>query len=80
MATVAEIHQAEVSVRDQRLANAKLLQLDESKVGDAGELAAKVFHLATLDPLKFDALLGKTDVAKLFARGALHFGGTREFT
>lgn len=75
MATESDIAGAETFNRERRMANAKLLQLDETKVGGAGELAARMMSLAEADPLKFDTMLGKAEVAKLFACGALHFGG-----
>lgn len=74
MATEYDIAGAETFNRERRLSNVKLLQLDETKVGGAGELAARIMRLAEADPLKFDAMLGKAEVAKLFACGALHFG------
>lgn len=76
MTTAAEVPEAETFARDQRLANAKLLRLDEAKTETpaALDLAQKVHVLADKDPLKFDAMLGNKKVGELFRRGALYFG------
>lgn len=77
MTTVAQAADAEKFARDQRLRFAPLMKVDTSKVMAPTDLAlcSKVAEMAESDPVKWDAMLGKPEVSKLFARGALHFGG-----
>ncbi len=76
MTTAAEVREAETVALRQRMAGAKLLQVDYSKTRDDGDraLVAMVVAAAAEDPAVFMALIEKPAVNTLFCCGALHFG------
>lgn len=77
MTTIAQAADAERFAAEQRLRFAPLMKVDTSKISAPAEaaLCGTVAELAESDPIKWDAILAKPEVNKLFARGALHFGG-----
>jgi hypothetical protein len=75
MTTLAQAREGEVSARQQRMALARLLMVDETTASPADlALCAKV-RAAVADPAQYDRALAEPAVNSLFARGVLHFGG-----
>lgn len=73
--TPKDVALAERLCLEQRLENAKLLRLDESKARTPAELdlAQRVHAAADADPMRFDKMLAEPKVSALFSCGALHF-------
>ncbi len=64
--------------REQRLQFTHLMKADTTKAGteEGSKLCLRMMELATADPVRWDAQLPRKEVAELFRRGALYFGGS----
>lgn len=78
MPTISDIRAAERTAQLQRLENARLLRIDETKAqGGDLDLANRVLAAAKGDGAAFDRAIADRKVADLFRCGVLFFASTQ---